>query len=51
MRDPKHLMFAEACALIKQAEQLHRQFFEPSREARARPAGSRLSMSSRPSGS
>lgn len=32
MRDPKHLMFAEACALIKQAEQLHRQFFEPSRE-------------------
>jgi len=32
MRDPKNLMFAEACALIKQAEQLHRQFFEPSRE-------------------
>jgi HSP20 family molecular chaperone IbpA len=32
MRDPKNLMFAEACALLKQAEQLHRQFFEPSRE-------------------
>ena len=32
MRDPKNLMWAEACALIKQAEQLHRQFFEPSRE-------------------
>jgi HSP20 family molecular chaperone IbpA len=30
MRDPKNLMFAEACALLKQAEQLHRQFFEPS---------------------
>jgi HSP20 family molecular chaperone IbpA len=26
-------MWAEACALLKQAEQLHRQFFEPSREA------------------
>jgi HSP20 family molecular chaperone IbpA len=33
MRDPKTLMFAEACAMLKQAEQLHRQFFEPSREA------------------
>jgi HSP20 family molecular chaperone IbpA len=32
MRDPKNHMWAEACALIKQAEQLHRQFFEPSRE-------------------
>jgi HSP20 family molecular chaperone IbpA len=32
MRDPKHQMWAEACALIKQAEQLQRQFFEPSRE-------------------
>jgi HSP20 family molecular chaperone IbpA len=31
MRDPKTLMFAEACAMLKQAEQLHRQFFEPSR--------------------
>jgi HSP20 family molecular chaperone IbpA len=30
MRDPKNLMWAEACALLKQAEQLHRQFFEPS---------------------
>ncbi len=48
MRDPKHQMWAEACALLKQAEQLHRQFFEPSREA-AR-AGSRPSMCSRPSG-
>jgi HSP20 family molecular chaperone IbpA len=32
MRDPKHQMWAEACALLKQAEQLHRQFFEPSPE-------------------
>ena len=32
MRDPKHQMWAEACALLKQAEQLHRQFFEPARE-------------------
>ena len=32
MRDPKHQMWAEACAMLKQAEQLHRQFFEPSRE-------------------
>ena len=32
MRDPKNQMWSEACALIKQAEQLHRQFFEPSRE-------------------
>ena len=31
MRYPKNQMFAEACALLKQAEQLHRQFFEPSR--------------------
>jgi len=31
-RDAKNQMWAEACALIKQAEQLHRQFFEPSRE-------------------
>jgi HSP20 family molecular chaperone IbpA len=29
MRNPKNQMFAEACALLKQAEQLHRQFFEP----------------------
>jgi len=33
MRDPKNQMFAEACAMLKQAEQLHRQFFEPSRGA------------------
>jgi HSP20 family molecular chaperone IbpA len=32
MRDPKNQMWAEACTLLKQAEQLHRQFFEPSRE-------------------
>ena len=32
MRDPKQQMWAEACALLKQAEQLHRQFFEPSRD-------------------
>jgi len=31
MRDPKNQMWAEACAMLKQAEQLHRQFFEPSR--------------------
>ena len=40
MRDPKTQMFAEACALLKQAEQLHRQFFEPSpgpRSARWEP--------------
>jgi HSP20 family molecular chaperone IbpA len=38
MRDPKNLMWAEACGLIKQAEQLHRQFFEPSRtDARWEP--------------
>jgi HSP20 family molecular chaperone IbpA len=29
MRDPKFQMFAEACAMLKQAEQLHRQFFGP----------------------
>lgn len=29
MRDPKSQMFAEACAMLKQAEQLHRQFFGP----------------------
>ena len=37
MGDPKNQMWAEACALIKQAEQLHRQFFEPS------PDGARAS--------
>jgi HSP20 family molecular chaperone IbpA len=31
MRDAKNQMWAEACALLKQAEQLHGQFFEPSR--------------------
>ena len=30
MRDPKSQMFADACAMLKQAEQLHRQFFGPS---------------------
>lgn len=33
MRDPKTKMFAEACAMLKQAEQLHRQFFKPSGSA------------------
>lgn len=31
-RDPRHLMWAEACTLLERAEQLHRQFFEPARE-------------------
>lgn len=31
MRDAKNQMWAEACALLKEAEQLQRQFFEPSR--------------------
>ncbi len=35
MRDPKKHMWAEACALLKEAEQLHRQFFEPSHAGRA----------------
>jgi HSP20 family molecular chaperone IbpA len=35
MRDPKNQMWAEACAMLKQAEQLHRQFFEPSPGSRA----------------
>jgi len=35
MRDPKNQMWAEACAMLKQAEALHRQFFEPSQGARA----------------
>jgi HSP20 family molecular chaperone IbpA len=34
MRDPKNQMWAEACTLLKQAEQLHRQFFEPARGSR-----------------
>jgi HSP20 family molecular chaperone IbpA len=29
-RDPKNLMWAEACTLLERAEQLRRQFFEPS---------------------
>lgn len=28
-RDPRNLMWAEACALLERAERLHRQFFEP----------------------
>jgi HSP20 family molecular chaperone IbpA len=35
MRDPKNQMWAEACAMLKQAEALHRQFFEPSPGVRA----------------
>ena len=31
-RDPRNLMWAEACALLDRAEQLHRQFFEPASE-------------------
>lgn len=31
-RDPRTLMWAQACALLDRAEQLHRQFFEPARE-------------------
>lgn len=31
-RDPRNLMWAEACALLDRAEQLHRQFFEPARD-------------------
>lgn len=31
-RDPRNLMWAEACALLDRAERLHRQFFEPARE-------------------
>jgi HSP20 family molecular chaperone IbpA len=37
MRDPKDLMWAQACALLDKAERLQRQFFEPS-EAGARHA-------------
>ena len=33
MRNPKAQMFAEACAMLKEAEQLHRQFFGPSSDA------------------
>jgi HSP20 family molecular chaperone IbpA len=33
MRNPNAQMFAEACAMLKQAEQLHRQFFGPSSDA------------------
>ena len=29
-RDPRNLMWAEACTLLERAEQLRRQFFEPS---------------------
>lgn len=32
-RDPRNVMWAEACALLDRAEQLRRQFFEPAREA------------------
>ena len=37
MRDPKQQMWAEACALLEKAEQLHRQFFAPSREGARGP--------------
>lgn len=29
VRDPREWMWVEACALIRQAEQIHRQFFTP----------------------
>jgi HSP20 family molecular chaperone IbpA len=35
-RDPKTLMWAEACALLDRAERLHRQFFEPALEGKRR---------------
>lgn len=35
-RDPRTLMWAEACALIDKAEQLRRQFFEPAGGVNAR---------------
>lgn len=36
-RDPRNVMWAEACALLDRAEQLRRQFFEPSGTARWEP--------------
>jgi len=35
MRDPKTKMFAEACAMLKQAEQLQRHFFGQCEDTRA----------------
>jgi len=35
-RDPRNVMWAEACALLDRAEQLRRQFFEPAREGALR---------------
>lgn len=35
-RDPRNLMWAEACTLLERAEQLRRQFFEPAREGSLR---------------
>jgi HSP20 family molecular chaperone IbpA len=32
-RDPRNVMWAEACTLLERAEQLRRQFFEPARDA------------------
>jgi HSP20 family protein len=37
-RDPTTWMWAEACAMLEQAERLHRRFFQPHRLAAARPA-------------
>ncbi len=31
-RDPRNVMWAEACTLLERAEQLRRQFFEPARD-------------------
>ena len=34
--DPRRWMWAEACAMIEQAEQMHRQFFQPGLTAQPR---------------
>lgn len=40
-RDPRSLMWAEACALLERAEQMHRQFFEPALPSAAGAQGAR----------
>ena len=44
MRDPKDLMWAQACALLDKAERLQRQFFEPSKEGARTRVGNRQSI-------
>jgi HSP20 family protein len=34
--DPRRWMWAEACAMIERAEQMHRQFFQPGTAALSR---------------